>query len=165
MRRPRPDPVREDLTALRPEDRLAASRAPTPTGLSTECVSSSRCQIISRVLANSPASGPVFKTRRRRRNLGLASPQRAGRTKGRLSRLRQPFKACERRRSSLSAAIAAPGGARRDRTDDLMLAKHALSQLSYGPFLGKRRPSRQLGGAFAPERSCKRSTTGGPGRT
>lgn len=30
--------------------------------------------------------------------------------------------------------LAAPsGGARRDRTDDLMLAKHALSQLSYGP--------------------------------
>jgi hypothetical protein len=25
------------------------------------------------------------------------------------------------------------GGANRDRTDDLMLAKHALSQLSYGP--------------------------------
>jgi hypothetical protein len=40
-----------------------------------------------------------------------------------------------------SASVAAPrvarrakrGGARRDRTDDLMLAKHALSQLSYGP--------------------------------
>ena len=29
------------------------------------------------------------------------------------------------------------GGARRDRTDDLMLAKHALSQLSYGPGDGK----------------------------
>ena len=28
------------------------------------------------------------------------------------------------------------GGARRDRTDDLMLAKHALSQLSYGPNRG-----------------------------
>jgi hypothetical protein len=27
------------------------------------------------------------------------------------------------------------GGARRDRTDDLLLAKQALSQLSYGPFL------------------------------
>ncbi len=26
-----------------------------------------------------------------------------------------------------------PGGDRRDRTDDLMLAKHALSQLSYVP--------------------------------
>ena len=25
------------------------------------------------------------------------------------------------------------GGGRRDRTDDLMLAKHALSQLSYAP--------------------------------
>jgi hypothetical protein len=36
------------------------------------------------------------------------------------------FKAA--RRSSTSS-----GGARRDRTDDLMLAKHALSQLSYGP--------------------------------
>jgi hypothetical protein len=30
-------------------------------------------------------------------------------------------------------AIALNGGARRDRTDDLMLAKHALYQLSYGP--------------------------------
>ena len=28
------------------------------------------------------------------------------------------------------------GGARRDRTDDLMLAKHALYQLSYGPKTG-----------------------------
>jgi hypothetical protein len=33
------------------------------------------------------------------------------------------------RRSTLKPS----GGARRDRTDDLMLAKHALSQLSYGP--------------------------------
>ena len=33
-----------------------------------------------------------------------------------------------RHRSSIPS-----GGARRDRTDDLMLAKHALSQLSYGP--------------------------------
>lgn len=33
----------------------------------------------------------------------------------------------------------ASGGARRDRTDDLMLAKHALSQLSYGP-LGVQTP-------------------------
>ena len=45
------------------------------------------------------------------------------------------------------------GGARRDRTDDLMLAKHALSQLSYGPFVAcappARGPSRQLGAAFA----------------
>ena len=34
------------------------------------------------------------------------------------------------------------GGARRDRTDDLMLAKHALSQLSYGPD-HKRSPARR----------------------
>ena len=30
------------------------------------------------------------------------------------------------------------GGARRDRTDDLMLAKHALYQLSYGPVRSQR---------------------------
>jgi hypothetical protein len=34
---------------------------------------------------------------------------------------------------SAPPAIRPSGGARRDRTDDLMLAKHALSQLSYGP--------------------------------
>ena len=37
------------------------------------------------------------------------------------------------------------GGARRDRTDDLMLAKHALSQLSYGP----NRRTRAGGGRLA----------------
>ena len=36
------------------------------------------------------------------------------------------------------------GGARRDRTDDLLLAKQALSQLSYGPIVGKRPPSLKL---------------------
>ena len=35
-------------------------------------------------------------------------------------------------RTSLDPA----GGARRDRTDDLLLAKQALSQLSYGPVQG-----------------------------
>ena len=34
---------------------------------------------------------------------------------------------------SLSRGAAKAGGARRDRTDDLLLAKQALSQLSYGP--------------------------------
>ncbi len=32
------------------------------------------------------------------------------------------------------------GGARRDRTDDLLLAKQALSQLSYGPAGRERQP-------------------------
>jgi hypothetical protein len=36
-------------------------------------------------------------------------------------------------RGSSSVFDQPSGGARRDRTDDLMLAKHALSQLSYGP--------------------------------
>jgi hypothetical protein len=32
-----------------------------------------------------------------------------------------------------AASATQTGGARRDRTDDLLLAKQALSQLSYGP--------------------------------
>jgi hypothetical protein len=36
------------------------------------------------------------------------------------------------------SSIASSGGARRDRTDDLMLAKHPLYQLSYGPIFMSR---------------------------
>src|SRR5579862_6073743 len=39
-----------------------------------------------------------------------------------------------------------PGGARRDRTDDLMLAKHALYQLSYGPSFAPARPELRRAG-------------------
>ncbi len=42
------------------------------------------------------------------------------------------------------------GGARRDRTDDLLLAKQALSQLSYGP---------------GQDAKVKRLKSGGPGKT
>ena len=45
------------------------------------------------------------------------------------------------------AALAAQvGGARRDRTDDLLLAKQALSQLSYGPSAAIREIRDELGG-------------------
>ena len=47
----------------------------------------------------------------------------------RKDRSRRPI--CSTARQDLAAQDL--GGARRDRTDDLMLAKHALSQLSYGP--------------------------------
>ena len=54
------------------------------------------------------------------------------------------------------------GGARRDRTDDLLLAKQALSQLSYGPFRsrdrgwGSHRPPGQLSPAQPGSRYLKR---------
>ena len=42
-------------------------------------------------------------------------------------------------RTTVKISVIKPsGGARRDRTDDLMLAKHALSQLSYGPVTRRR---------------------------
>ena len=53
------------------------------------------------------------------------------------------------------------GGARRDRTDDLVLAKHALSQLSYGPLSGGKGQIRNaLGRAPVIE-----GQNGGPGKT
>ena len=60
---------------------------------------------------------------------------------------------CRRRPNTISRERAflheqPPGGARRDRTDDLLLAKQALSQLSYGPLFrptgSPSRSSRQL---------------------
>jgi hypothetical protein len=46
---------------------------------------------------------------------------------------RTRFGVAKARAAPRQARQAKRGGARRDRTDDLMLAKHALSQLSYGP--------------------------------
>ena len=48
-------------------------------------------------------------------------PAEAGKTRG------------ARKRFSFRTSGDPAGGARRDRTDDLLLAKQALSQLSYGP--------------------------------
>jgi hypothetical protein len=56
------------------------------------------------------------------------------------------------------AQPAKAGGARRDRTDDLMLAKHALSQLSYGPV-----PEDECSGPAKRTPALDRS--GGPGKT
>ena len=44
-----------------------------------------------------------------------------------------PAKADGGRECSRTSRRTPAGGARRDRTDDLLLAKQALSQLSYGP--------------------------------
>ena len=90
-----------------------------------------------------------------------------------------------RARTNQTNRLAEPrsGGARRDRTDDLMLAKHALSQLSYGPILAKprwflswpqfglapaldglrRRPPAKPGATVGP--SSARSPKGEPGQT
>ena len=68
------------------------------------------------------------------------------------------------------------GGARRDRTDDLMLAKHALYQLSYGPHYAPFRRfegqalrwraafGEQGQGGAPPEAPARRQGVVGPGR-
>ena len=45
-----------------------------------------------------------------------------------------PFPYCSRQTVPRTVCRASNGGGGRNRTDDLMLAKHALSQLSYAPF-------------------------------
>jgi hypothetical protein len=58
------------------------------------------------------------------------------------------------------------GGARRDRTDDLLLAKQALSQLSYGPMSEDRRRTTEDGHSVVPPSDvCRRIVVGGPGKT
>jgi hypothetical protein len=50
-----------------------------------------------------------------------------------MSKHSQPKLVCNSVISIARKPIPVDGGARRDRTDDLMLAKHPLYQLSYGP--------------------------------
>ena len=57
------------------------------------------------------------------------------------------------------------GGARRDRTDDIVLAKHALSQLSYGPLLEKTTCAHSLPNPPPSGRPSKSLAYGGPGKT
>jgi hypothetical protein len=59
--------------------------------------------------------------------------------------------------NSCSGRTFPTGGARRDRTDDLLLAKQALSQLSYGPDVG--------GLGWFANRSGGAAKVGGPGKT
>ncbi len=85
--------------------------------------------------------------------------------------------------STFGLLVAAPrearrahrGGARRDRTDDLMLAKHALSQLSYGPVTTPNNCARLRRSGFAGHASLyclawlrhaqPKAKRGGPGKT
>ena len=73
------------------------------------------------------------------------SLKRIPRSRGNLETPERPFLydvICNWRGRQVQTCIAiGDGGARRVRTDDLMLAKHALYQLSYGPFLGSTQES------------------------
>jgi hypothetical protein len=77
---------------------------------------------------------PHASASRSSRNSGLHTWRRWGLGPPSLFELRRAaFADKSRRLASRSRAAAKAGGARRDRTDDLKLAKLALSQLSYGP--------------------------------
>ena len=81
-----------------------------------------------------------------------------GRAGGQLREAESPAPSKARMLVGIRSAIK-NGGARRDRTDDLMLAKHALSQLSYGPNPGiTTRPNRPRHHLAQDEES------GGPGK-
>ena len=87
-----------------------------------------------------PGTGRVHSSRcrtTRPRDSGGDAPRRPGSPRGEPADRRIPVCADEASRPPRSNRPAprarSRGGARRDRTDDLMLAKHALSQLSYGP--------------------------------
>ena len=60
-----------------------------------------------------------------------------------------------------SSTLPTTGGARRDRTDDLKLAKLALSQLSYGPDTSESAAREGALGSIVP---ASTSLSGGPGK-
>ena len=61
----------------------------------------------------------------------------------------------------VASARSRSGGARRDRTDDLLLAKQALSQLSYGPVSTSRPCGRHLPGGDLREKLIEAPATKG----
>ena len=105
---------------------------------SAECVSSSQCQRTENrgQRTDNRRLSPLSLNARRFYALcetqNLKGHQSIGETHTK-STTRDPI------RPPVSVVRPPNGGARRDRTDDLMLAKHALSQLSYGPVAAKRR--------------------------
>src|SRR3974390_1245849 len=66
-----------------------------------------------------------------RRTRISSRPQLGAISSSRCQKTRAPHP--RRAKSDTSGRAKPAGGARRDRTDDLLLAKQALSQLSYGP--------------------------------
>ena len=84
-----------------------------------------------RIDAFGRAAPPPMQRRERRR-------RRSAHT---LTRCDQSFDAATLQRGRSDQNGRRSGGARRDRTDDLLLAKQALSQLSYGPVRNQRSPS------------------------
>lgn len=91
-----------------------------------------------RLAARSPMIGHIHSSRCRRTGLPSKPKRRPNLVRRRIpmgGRSGKPEGSVigDRHRSGALARLGRAGGARRDRTDDLMLAKHALSQLSYGP--------------------------------
>jgi hypothetical protein len=110
---PKRTPMQTDQKSIRPNPNLSLSATRSVRivrGTHLRLSPSLRCQLVLRVRAFA-LNGTVVSSNTD------TSLLRAG---GRLAERESP-------------APKKNGGARRDRTDDLMLAKHALSQLSYGP--------------------------------
>ena len=159
----------------------------------TACVTSSQCQT---PVKTCPSKPHEFQTSNNSPDK-IADPGRAGKSRPANAAANSqgprcsPIAASDAQSPVQPDGIAAPpkpkaGGARRDRTDDLMLAKHALSQLSYGPILGFAKkgsflasgagadvrprgcPAHRPGGRAKARQAFDRSSTssdGGPGTT
>ncbi len=119
-------------------DRYLSSVFRRPCSGPPECVSSSRCQIQTtedgRQRTDDPPRGP----RRHSEGVGQTTEDGSSRWSAFAFELISCIGMFRTATRTLPSSVVCrpssePGGARRDRTDDLMLAKHALSQLSYGP--------------------------------
>jgi hypothetical protein len=110
------------------------------------------CHVLHRLLTpgHPPCALIRLITTQRMKNIRTHSQDRLSKNPGR-DIARDPIKTIpETLRSMSSASLAPVGGGERDRTDDLLVANQALSQLSYTPGKNRYRSGR---GTFLPRRA------------
>ena len=134
-----------DKDRRRADDLTASLDASRPIRPSTECASSSQCQISKghRPTAAKRLSTPLPQRHRPTARSPLKRLLKGTKLINLIGKDQDLGSPALSKRSIAAAPATKTGGARRDRTDDLMLAKHALSQLSYGPFRGRMTDARR----------------------
>jgi hypothetical protein len=130
-----PDPDRRARRGTDLKDQLASDRSDGVRSSSRHCSEQLPWHVRCRAMTR--CSEIAYRSRAARSNLGAILPLHDFRYQNSAHAQRILRSACGRGTCSLRTSRTPAGGARRDRTDDLLLAKQALSQLSYGPAGGQ----------------------------
>ena len=125
------------LTSLAVKDQDASNNRPTPIAGCQKPIHNVKEPEIRDQMSG--ISHQITDARCNTRSRNSLPPRCANRASLRLTASEFSLAACHSRHPAFAARTAQTGGADRDRTDDLLRAKQALSQLSYGPVSEDRR--------------------------